>query len=180
MCVCVCVTREREVVVATISRYCRHQLHRCARNAGIPERRREREREKEGENGKDLEFWLEISEPTRGGTKKGTGGSLKRRISGTRVAAEAAAARQGGDPTQTARPRKIEMFGCLNVGVLSQHSSFHPSFPFPSPLAPCCSSRVFRSRAIPRIYRVAGVVFRHVLETWKRMPDPPTIHGITK
>lgn len=70
--------------------------------------------------------------------RKGRGGSLERRISGTRVAAEAAAAaaRQGEDPTQTARPRKIEMFGCLNVGVLSQHSSFHPSFPFLSLLAP--------------------------------------------
>lgn len=33
----------------------------------------EREREREGENGKDLGFWLEISRPTRGGTKKGMG-----------------------------------------------------------------------------------------------------------
>lgn len=49
----------------------------------------------------------------------------ERSISGTRVAAAAAAAAvRRRDPTQTARPRKIEMFGCLNVGVLSQHSSF--------------------------------------------------------
>jgi len=40
----------------------------------IPERRGKEEREREeGENGKDLGFWLEISESTRGGTKKGTG-----------------------------------------------------------------------------------------------------------
>lgn len=69
MCTCVrvCVTkgeREREVVVVTSSRYCRHQLHGCARNAEIPERQGKRERERrkmreggrEGENGKDLGF----------------------------------------------------------------------------------------------------------------------------
>ncbi|CAL1678024.1 unnamed protein product [Lasius platythorax] len=96
------------------------------------------------ESRKDPRFWLEI--PGSKEDEERDGGSLERRISGTRVAA---AARQGRDPTQTARPQKIEMFGCLNVGVLSQHSSFHPSFPRPS-LPPSVPALLFVSVPLSR------------------------------
>lgn len=103
--------------------------------------------------GRDLPRW---------GTKEGR--VRQRRISGTRVATAEARQLAEAETRQTARPRKIEMFGCLNVGVLSQHSSFHPSFPsplchpeavvvvvvviVPTTLPRCLSSRVSRSRAI--------------------------------